>query len=137
MVSIAFWCERMVFYLFCNGISFLTGFSIVFAAFAVFSWFFLNFPRSEFRSGVVWASPPVPSSSNFRSKSFNKNHYKCALRRPSRLRGIFFLNPLLKTITKVPLGALRVHEAFFFKSLIKNQYKLDPGNPSRLRDIFL
>ena len=91
MVSIAFWCERMVFYLFCNGISFLTGFFIVFAVFVVFSWFFLNFPRSEFRSGVVGASPPVPSSSILRFKSFIKNHYKCAL------------------------GALRVYEAFSFE----------------------
>ena len=115
----------MVFYLFCNGISFLTGFFIVFAVFVVFSWYFLNIPRSEFRSGVVGASP------------FIKKHYKCAPRRPSRLRGIFFLNPLLKTITNVPLGALRVHEAFFFQSLIKHQYKLDPGSPSRLRGTFL
>ena len=96
-----------------------------FHCFCCFCWFFLNFPRSEFRSGVVGASP------------FIKKHYKCAPRRPSRLRGIFFLNPLLKTITNVPLGALRVHEAFFFKSLIKNQYKLDPGSPSRLRGTFL
>ena len=37
----------------------------------------------------------------------------------------------------MPLGALRVHEAFFFQSLIKHQYKLDPGSPSRLRGTFL
>ena len=81
MVFFEFLQKRMVFYLFCNGFSFLTG--------------------------------------------------------PSRLRGIFCLNPLLKTITKVPLGALRAHESFFFKSLIKNEWKLDPGSPSRLWGIFL
>ena len=95
---------------------FWTVFFIVFDVFAGFSSFFLNFPRSEFRSGVVGASPPVPSSSIFRYKSVIKNHYKCAPRSPSRLRGIFFWNPFLKIITHTPLGPFRVYEAFSFET---------------------
>ena len=145
----------MVFYLFCNAVSFLTGFFIVFAVFCCFFvfpkfpplgiplWSRRCIPSCPVHEAFPFSKPLLKTSTNrslealrvyeafsfeipyykplqmclsklfastrhFPFKFLIKNHYKCAPRSPSRLRGIFFLNPSLKISTNAPLGSLRV-----------------------------
>ena len=102
------------------------------------------------------SSEPFASTRRFLFKSVFENHFICVPRSPSRLRGIFGLNPL-KTNTNVPLIPLCIYDAFsiynpyqktlqmrplepfastrhfLLKSLIKRYYICAPRNPSRLR----
>ena len=57
-------------------------------------------------------SEPLPPTRHFPLKSFIKNYYKCASRSLSRLQGIFPEKSVITIITSVPLGGIRVYEAY-------------------------